>query len=416
MSKKCVNCGQPLAENASFCPHCATVQTEKKTVKAPKRWRKKAVAGVILLVVVALIGVAFSVYHRPKTYGGDASIEYPDGDTSYKVLLAFSANEGMTGHATGERTDTLAEGMGDMALPCQLYVLDQGSGKLAGEEFSEKIASCKVDTKPAKGSQKMEYTEPMYNEDFANAAYTSDIMYTADSGTNDIQWTLTMKNGDVLTLSTRLSIEKLTAVTYSAKDTPMETTEELKALLDDIDANVEVDRPVRLYLPAVTYDGDITFGDHAWGIYGSIEGDAVTTFTGTVSIKGQNGNYAELSDITFKGTSGIGLDAYCLVDLSECSFDGWDTAAIAQDGAWISARDSSFTNNGVGLKFNSTMSYGTAPDYVNNIFTGNKVAVCIDALPGEEILDFAGSTFSGNETDIDNKAQHTIDTARAIFE
>ena len=177
-----------------------------------------------------------------------------------------------------------------------------------------------------------------------------------------------------------------------------------------------MDRPVRLYLPAVTYDGDITFGDHIWGIYGSSEGDAVTTFTGTVSIKGQNGNDAELSDIAFKGTSGIGLDAYCLVRLAECSFDGWDTAAIAQDGAWVSARNCTFTNNTVGLKFNSTMFYGNDPDYVNNTFTGHKTAVCIDALPGDEILDFAGSTFRGNETDIDNKAQHGVDTARAIFE
>ena len=387
MSKKCVNCGQPLPENASFCPHCATVQTEKKEVKAPKRWRKKAAAVVILLLIVAVIGVAFSLYHRPKTYEGGASIEYPDEHTSYKVLLTFSANEGMTGHATGERTDTLAEGMGDMALPCQLYILDQETGQLAGDAFSEKVASCTVDTKPAKGSQKMEYTEPMHNEDFANAAYTSDIMYTADSGTNDIQWTLTMKNGDVLTLSTRLTIEKLSAVTYSAEDTPMETTEELNALLADIEANVEVNRPVRVYLPAVTYDGDITFGDHVWGIYGSSDGDAVTTFTGTVSIKGQNGNYAEVSDIAFKGTSGIGLDAYCLVALDACSFDGWDTAAIAQDGAWVHAQNCTFTNNTVGLKFNSSMSYGTAPDYVNNTFSGNKTAVSIDALPGDETLE-----------------------------
>ena len=28
MSKKCVKCGQPLPDNASFCPHCTAVQTE----------------------------------------------------------------------------------------------------------------------------------------------------------------------------------------------------------------------------------------------------------------------------------------------------------------------------------------------------------------------------------------------------
>ena len=44
MSKKCVKCGQPLPDNASFCPHCTAVQTEKQEVKAPKRWKKAALS------------------------------------------------------------------------------------------------------------------------------------------------------------------------------------------------------------------------------------------------------------------------------------------------------------------------------------------------------------------------------------
>ena len=78
--------------------------------------------------------------------------------------------------------------------------------------------------------------------------------------------------------------------------------------------------------------------------------------------------------------------------------------------------DCSFTDNTVGLKFNTKSSYGSSPNYLNNTFTGNGTAVCIDSLPGDEILDFAGSTFSGNDTDIENKADHPIDTAKAIFE
>ena len=65
--------------------------------------------------------------------------------------------------AQGERTDTLSEGM-NSALPCQLYVLNKDTGELAGEEFSKEVESCKVDTNPSEGSQKMEYVEPVYNE------------------------------------------------------------------------------------------------------------------------------------------------------------------------------------------------------------------------------------------------------------
>ena len=110
----------------------------------------------------------------------------------------------------------------------------------------------------------MEYVEPVYNESFPNAAYVSDINYVSDSGTNDIQWTITMKNGDTIFLSTRLTIEKQPAVSYYAEDTPMETTEELNALLASIEEEASADTPVYLHLPAVTYDGDITFGDHVW--------------------------------------------------------------------------------------------------------------------------------------------------------
>ena len=110
------------------------------------------------------------------------------------------------------------------------------------------------------------------------------------------------------------------------------------------------------------------------------------------------------------------MNAYCLVVLSECSFDGWDTAAIAQNGAWVNVTDCTFTNNKTALKFNTKTAYGTAPDYLNNTFTGNGTAVSIDSLPGNEILDFAGSTFSGNDTDIDDKAEHGVDTSKAIFE
>lgn len=130
------------------------------------------------------------------------------------------------------------------------------------------------------------------------------------------------------------------------------------------------------------------FGDHVWGISGSKDGDAVTTFTGTVSIKGHDGNYADLSGINFEGKGGIGLDAYCLVLLTDCNFTGWDTAAVAQNGAWVNAMECTFANNTVGLKFNTSMAYGTAPNYVNNTFTDNGTAVCIDSLPGNEVIGF----------------------------
>ena len=64
MSKKCIKCGEILPDDASFCPHCTTVQTEKKEIKTPRKWRKKAVIGVAVLAVAAVIGIAFSIYQK----------------------------------------------------------------------------------------------------------------------------------------------------------------------------------------------------------------------------------------------------------------------------------------------------------------------------------------------------------------
>ena len=72
MSKKCIKCGQPLPDNASFCPHCTAVQKEKQEIKAPKRWRKAAFGAAAVVVFLAAVGAAFSLHHRPKSYEGGA--------------------------------------------------------------------------------------------------------------------------------------------------------------------------------------------------------------------------------------------------------------------------------------------------------------------------------------------------------
>ena len=87
MSKKCVNCGQSLPEDASFCPHCTAVQNEKKEVIPPRRWKKKAVTVLAVLLVVVAVGLAFFMHYSPKTYEGGAQVDYPEKDKTYKILL-----------------------------------------------------------------------------------------------------------------------------------------------------------------------------------------------------------------------------------------------------------------------------------------------------------------------------------------
>ena len=71
MSKQCKNCGTDLPEDASFCPRCAQSQIERRAIKPPRLWRKKALipAGGVLVLAA---GVALWRYHRVavKQFGG----------------------------------------------------------------------------------------------------------------------------------------------------------------------------------------------------------------------------------------------------------------------------------------------------------------------------------------------------------
>ena len=61
---------------------------------------------------------------------------------SYKLLLNFSEDDGVTGHAQGERTDTLAQGM-ESALPC---IIDWRLPDMNGIEVTRQIRSLNDDT------------------------------------------------------------------------------------------------------------------------------------------------------------------------------------------------------------------------------------------------------------------------------
>ena len=95
-----------------------------------------------------------------------------------------------------------------------------------------------------------------------------------------------MENGDVIVLRHYLSIRRISTLSYQAEDVPMETAEELQALLDRIDATVDDSIEVTIYLPTVTYDQPISM-QHPCCLLGSLEGDTVFTQPVTPSVMGK---------------------------------------------------------------------------------------------------------------------------------
>ena len=415
MSKTCKNCGAELPEGASFCPHCTAVQSEKQAVKPPRRWRKKALLGLIAaLVLAAVLAVVFLV-HRPQTYEGGAEVVYSDRDGTYHVLLSFSAGSGVVRRAEPEAADIMPAGM-ESALPSQLYVYREDTDEPVWEEFMEKVDSWQIEAIPAEGSRAVSPSHPVHQDNFPYAALASDVLYTAESGTNELLWTLRMKNGDTLLLRQTIQVTLQQAVSYYPETTPMDTSEELQALLAAIEAEVDRDAIVYLYLPPVTYEGSFTLGNHSFSIFGGSDGTHQTTFTGTLAISSGMSGMSEITNVCFEGSGGTGVNAYSGVILYGCSLTGWDIGAAAQDGAWVGAAGCRFEDNGVGLQFNTSRFSGSASFYADNTFARNETAVSILSLPGFEMLDFSGSVFLENGTDLNNPADHPVDLSGAVLE
>ena len=413
MSKTCRNCGAELPEGASFCPHCAQSQIEKAKAAPPHLWRKKALiaaAGVLLLALAVLVCFCAT---RPKTYEGGATVVYTDQDGSYELLVTFHPDDIVNNRPVGEKSVSQStDEVSNMTVMLGVYQ----DGEIADTEaFFEKVERCTLEASPNEDGA-LVLTEPSYNTNFLPAARESDITYSGASGTNDLHWTLRMKNGDTIRLKQTFEVIPLIHQVYTPEDTPLDTMEDLTALLARINEEVPEETIVDVYLPPVTYRGKLTMVSRAVNLYGCTDGSGRTVFTDTLSVNADNPSNVMLFDLDFEGDGGTGLSATASVYMGGCSFTGWDVGAVALDGGMIGVERCTFRNNGVGFKYNTVVYHSFNDVFPDCTIEGNDIGVQFARLDGTITLDFVGSVFSGNRIDIDNPAQYSIDTSRSMFQ
>lgn len=156
----------------------------------------------------------------------------------------------------------------------------------------------------------------------------------------------------------------------------MNTLEELQSLLDRLDQVAGANTIVSLYLPAVTYEGDLIISGHAANLIGAMDeqGNAATTIEGMLRASTERPDLVRLSNIRVIGPgSGTGLTASVGVVLEQCTFSGWDVGAVANRGSYISAHYSTFDGNGVGLRFQTTAYNHCDTGFIFNTFTNNGI-------------------------------------------
>ena len=410
--KTCISCGRELPDESAFCPFCETEQTSPEPVKVPRVWRRRVFAGLLAAAVLLAAGAVLYAVLRPRTFESKgAELTY----RGYRLVLRMTAGPDLyTPEPAVERT---VAAHSEYAFPARIYIYRGNGTDSVWEEFSELVSSYTLQAIPKNGAKAMEVGEPAHIEVFPGAYLCSDVGYDTECGENELCWTLYMKNGDTLILRQSLTIHATPEVSYYYTETDMHDMAALQALLEEIDGTVPRDTLVSLYLPPVEYAGKLTLTDRAYFFYGSSDGASVTTFTDTVTVDTETPTHVEFHAVRFQGSGGIGIQAGRGVCVFQCKFSGWDIAATATDGAWLSVHSSRFTDNRIGIQVNSLESVLVSPVYDNCLFADNGIAFhALHVVKGISEISFTNSVFRGNDVNVQNDAGVSIDLYEAVIE
>ena len=411
MAHKCPHCGAPLPAESSFCPHCATDIHPRKQAKTATPLLKKLLLGLLALAVLAAVGLGLWLAFAPKTYDGYGEVRYGD----WQILLALNADS----YAPAPEVTIPGEPEGQYRVPSRLFVNDAHTGEDASEAFLAEVEKVTAEfTGQEDSSSPFLCSQPAYNPGAPECPLISLIDFTGESGMAELVWTFSMKNGDTITLRQTYEVTPIPVYDYYPEDHPMDTAEELQALIDSISGLAEDLAVVNLHLPPVTYEEGITIRDRSLNLYGSTAPDGGrTTFAGTVYILASHAEISYLYDIDFAGSgTGTGLAGSAPFRTTNCTFTGWDTGVLAYGNSWANVIGCTFQKNGVGFHFDSTGEYANHSMYNDNLFEGNGIAVQLDNVPTDVALNFMGSVFRDNGQDIVNPFQQPLDTSKAIFE
>ena len=238
------------------------------------------------------------------------------------------------------------------------------------------------------------------------------------SGEPQVVWILEMKNGDVIRVRQTMHVTLINSYVYDYHDYPMETMEELQALVEQIGEETDRLDEVLIYLPPVTYEGKLELTGRSFEFHGCTDGTGRTVFTDTVQVATKDSYWLNFFyDIDFVGSgTGVGLSFAESGRATRCTFTGWKTAVLGYGYAWVNVIECQVTDNQTGFHFNSIGQSANHTLYTDNVFARNGTAVLLENVPTDLMMDFSGSVFTDNGTDIDNRCAQPVDLSQATFD
>lgn len=383
-----------------------------------RRWLKPLRHAFVLLALAALMAAAFLLYDAfsPDVYDAWGELTYTMNGSDYHLAVTFRNDSTPEPEYIVQTVEDW-----DYDRAAKLFVTHVDTGADTGQVFRQQIETIQVQVVQSEDNPSpITWQQPSYQGDSAAEGMALSVLYFdgQSRGEAEIQWTLRMKNGDTILLRHKMMIEPVDVVDYTPADYPMDTIEDLQALVDQIQEEVPLPTVVRLNLPPIHYEGGLTITGRPINLYGTVdEKNMRTAFLGPVTVDVDRGPQCFIENIDFRGSgSGTGLTVEADGRVQDCLFTGWDTGLLVGGDDWADPTGCWFEDNGVGFCFDSVGDYVNGTMLEDNTFRNNGTAVELLRVPGSKTLTFNGCAFSGNGLNLSNSADHPTDLSRATFE
>ena len=415
-TKICPSCGAVLPGNASFCPHCTRDIHTRRSVQIPvRRWLRPLRWTVALAAFLLLATVLYALF-TPDVYDAWGELTYTADGNPYHLVLTFRNDP------TPEPECTVQVEEGEhYERSSKLFITHVDTGVDAGRMFGQQIESTYVRLlQPGDSPSPVTWEQPKYQATPAVEGLMRSLLSFTDRslGPVEVEWTLQMKNGDTIRLHQELIFEPVETLDLYPEDYPMDTIEDLRALVDRIEAQVPLPTVVNLHLPPVWYEGGLTLDGRPICLYGSVDGqNRRTAFLGPVAVTPEHGSRSIVENVEFRGNgAGTGLTVEADGRIRNCGFYGWETGLLVGGVHWADPVGCWFEDNGVGFRFDSAGDYFNYNKFEDNTFLRNEIAVDLVRVPRAKEINFRNCLFSGNGGNIRNPSDYPIDISYATFE
>ena len=334
---------------------------------------------------------------------------YTAGDgREYHVFTAMTPNLYDPTTPVGYCCRLIPDGSGN-DFPATVMVEDAVTQDYAAEDFAALLDSWDVSVTAPEGVSRVKLWDAEEETPESPALLYRRLRADPTCTHNEVVWTLRMKSGDVLHLTMTVEFEEQQALRITPEDAPLETAQELQALLDRLAEEYDADTSITVELPDVTYDAPVSVGCAV-----TLKGSG-TTFAAPVTVTPLSDTerchaYVRFSEVSFEGDGGgTGVTARAPTYLENCRVTGWDVGALAVNGGWVYLHGGYIGGNGVGARYDSAYSNSYTYTIRHIDFLNNTTALELLCLPPNSYAALDDCRFRGNGTDVYNPGGYRIE-------